>query len=732
MSSFPIGSNVILHKLVKGSQYNGEIGIVKTNCDERGRQNVLLHDGNKMVAVKPDNMILVRNKKDSNDKSKSGGKSSSSKKKRGKQRKAAKEQTAGYYTLMHPSNQLSMIHTGDGAYILPHQHKLAALFVQRGDVGIMQIMANLTKEDVLYDGITRPNISLVQSGILSSVLNFLQRCEHETFDMVMASTRGDVFAPNGTIIPNVGGNMDTPSTWIEVLLKAVELEPICMLQVVESIGPLIRCFINDTERRFFKSNNHWLEGIVSFVELIGNIVSPATPHLDSQVLDALLQHEGFLTSIVQCGFWKDHRPDIVNELGNKDCAYVASMGTCITKDLLRNSDDVSVAVIGSTPIVSKDYDPSCVVSYTAGLICQTKINASEDSLLAVLVLMKEADCVDKDVITEMIDFGMKTKDFSTAELTMMLLDVMILQDANKKSHQDPNDTRTAFAIRTGLIEVCFRFVRMFGVHESFDDDESSICNASLYTHIRAVFILVHKVSLHKKSAKAIRHKRGSIEEGLVRLEEDERIKNDPNCRVLLDMVKSILNLNGSYCCRCNKSLSRKEVMECNGCGCMAYCSKACQKDDWMNGHSLACCMVATGEKVGQFQGRLWPILAPDDERAAAALKELEVNVNMIQLKLFLDNAGTILKQADDLDIPLHDCIVVFDLRCCPVEVVVKKYTDYCNAPGTKKCFEDTRSKANITCMYDSFLYNNGYLDEGSAPSIRMQRLYPHEWLSISR
>ena len=63
MSSFPIGCNVILKNLVKGSQYNGETGIVKTNCDERGRQNVLLLDSNKMVAVKPHNMIVMPSQK---------------------------------------------------------------------------------------------------------------------------------------------------------------------------------------------------------------------------------------------------------------------------------------------------------------------------------------------------------------------------------------------------------------------------------------------------------------------------------------------------------------------------------------------------------------------------------------------------------------------------------------------------------------------------------------------
>lgn len=92
MSSFPIGSIVILQNLVRGSQYNGVRGIVKTNYDANngGRQNILLPSVNKIVAVKPDNMKLSQ--VDSNSKAKSGGKSLSNKKKRGQQRKATKSQ----------------------------------------------------------------------------------------------------------------------------------------------------------------------------------------------------------------------------------------------------------------------------------------------------------------------------------------------------------------------------------------------------------------------------------------------------------------------------------------------------------------------------------------------------------------------------------------------------------------------------------------------------------------
>ena len=136
--------------------------------------------------------------------------------------------------------------------------------------------------------------------------------------------------------------------------------------------------------------------------------------------------------------------------------------------------------------------------------------------------------------------------------------------------------------------------------------------------------------------------------------------------------------------------------------------------------------------IGCYQGRVWPIDAPKNAKTAQVMEGVERNMTMIQLKLFYDNEETILNHADVLDLPLYDCVVLFDLRCCPVEVEVKKYTDHYSTVESKKGFEESRSKANITCMYDSFVYSNEELDEDGAPSIRVQRLYPHEWLSISR
>jgi len=131
---------------------------------------------------------------------------------------------------------------------------------------------------------------------------------------------------------------------------------------------------------------------------------------------------------------------------------------------------------------------------------------------------------------------------------------------------------------------------------------------------------------------------------------------------------------------------------------MAYCSRECQREDWLNGHSVTCCETFTNETAGQFQGIYEPDV-PDDERAATKMKETEINMNMIQLKLFLGNAEDILRQAKALDLHLSDCVVCFDLCKCPPTVVVEDYKENFLKTEAVKGFEETRSKENITCDY---------------------------------
>lgn len=56
-------------------------------------------------------------------------------------------------------------------------------------------------------------------------------------------------------------------------------------------------------------------------------------------IDALLNHEGLLTSIVQWGYWGKHRPDIVRELKTDEYTQVISLGREITTLLIRDASE---------------------------------------------------------------------------------------------------------------------------------------------------------------------------------------------------------------------------------------------------------------------------------------------------------------------------------------------------------------------------------------------------------
>jgi len=554
-------------------------------------------------------------------------------------------------------------------------------------------------------------ISYQRSGILTSVLNFLGRCEFETFEEVMGNS---TFASQDLV---------SPSIWIKVLIKADEMEPNCALQIAENISPLVRSMCADTKRLFFGSNKHWVDSFYSFVSLISCLLSRMIIDSDEsesmRISKELLNHGNLLKTIVQWGYWGEYRSDIMNELPEVVTSIVdigKNLTKVLVKDVYERKDGTGslssydagiINIIGTTPVINKEYDPNSMVSYTEGLIRQAKTTGDEDDFTIIHFLVANVDCVDKRVIIELIDLGMNfTTDIGNAIRVMRISQSIIFKGIATKNSQ-PSDARVAFAIRAGLVEMCLSFIERFGIDDSLNG------------FIHDTLGCIYSISLHTKTAKAIRSKKSGIEDMLVHVELNTDMSEE-----LLDMVRSILDINGSYCCRCNKSLSKTEVKQCNGCHRMTYCSIECQRDDWFNGHKLACCCSPTMENIGQFQGRMRPRKEPDDEGAAGKLKELEINMNMIQLKLFLDNARIILSQARGLDTPLYDCIVTFDLRECPPT----RRSSFIFDTPQRKGFEESRSIENITCVFHSFLYNGELDEEGEVQLVGIQRLFPHEWL----
>ena len=628
----------------------------------------------------------------------------SPKKERGKQRKAAKNLAAASGAINVPKT-LALLRKGDNK---------ATKSLGGSDSHTTQSLKELS--GILYE----------QSGILSTVLKFLKRCEDDTFVKVMLDVGG--------------GNLKTPKAWVSVLIQADIQEESCRLHIAQNIGPLVRCMCNDTERQFFRSNKHWADTMQAFVCLIHNMILSCFNSPDTikgkKIIDTLLNYEGLLLSIIQWGFWdEEYRPDITKKLPTKDCVDIVESGRMTVKRLITAADTQTeedrkrLEIIGTTPIISKEYDPECTISFVVGLVRLVKIKGwtmLHSTSQCLRRLIANVSCVDKDVITELIDLGINTKDDTWVVHVAISLRYIILKKYNNEKYY-ANDTRIAFAIRGGLIELCLTFIERFGLLESFDKKKDTKESLSLYFVIKNILNNIYRIGLHKKTAKAVRSKRCSVEKELARLERNADIMNNVNCKKVLDMVRAILDINGSYCCRCNKSLIRTEVKQCNDCNIMVYCSKTCQKEDWSKGHSLTCCKSYTIKLVGHFQGRHWPEEVPSDERPAAKLKELEINLSSVQLKLFLDHSEIIQQQASSLDTPLYDCVVYFDLRDCPLSVEVIKYTDF-DDPGLKRGFEYSRSKKNITCNFISNIYD-GSLDEGQVPILETQRLFPHNWLS---
>jgi len=609
-----------------------------------------------------------------------------SKKQRGKQRKAAKSKAAERDGILavsqSPTKLISLIQRGDNA---------ATAMYCSGDYTLSRVQ---------------------NETVVTSVLGFLQRCESETFDSVIA---------------DIGGDLETPLTWIDSMLCAIRSNSSFVSIIAKNIGHLMRCMCDDMNKLFFQSNQHWKESFKPFVQLIWFIIYETfeTDILDcsaekEEVIKTLLHHENenFLASIVQwSSFWnRSNRPDI--ELGFDSRKMIYNCGRLSTHLLVKNVVDLR-KTIATMPIISREYDPSCTVSYVAGIVDYMMYNECQKEDFETLHhLVVDTDCVDQSVIEGMVNLGFKlSADLERSILLMNISREMIVQK------EQPSDTRVAFAIRAGLVEMCLTFVGRFGRQTTNEND----IQTALLCHIEGIFKSIYDVALHKKTWKAIRHQRQVIE---ARSNHLDFITHD-NCKKLVLMVKSILDMNGAYCCHCNKSLGRKERFQCGECNRMTYCSRSCQRSDWLNGHSHACCKTYNDDNCGQFQGRAVPPTIPEDERTASKLGELEINNNMIQLKLFLDHSATILEQAKSLNIPLYDCIVKFELRYCPLKVTTHHYTElYDDESVGKKQYEASRSEKNITCMFSSHNFIGGMTNHlGKSAVLGMQRLFPCEWLT---
>ena len=155
---------------------------------------------------------------------------------------------------------------------------------------------------------------------------------------------------------------------------------------------------------------------------------------------------------------EEYRPDITKELDIEDCTEIVGLGRDIAALLSATSAQSRIETLGTTPIVSKQCDPSCLVSYVAGLVrlMKTFEQATEVVKYYFPVLRRfiDADCVDRGVITEIIDFGLNsiTDQESWASAVCEMSYGMVHQLSKAYGTLKLlSDSRVAVAIRAGLV-----------------------------------------------------------------------------------------------------------------------------------------------------------------------------------------------------------------------------------------------------------------------------------------
>ena len=271
---------------------------------------------------------------------------------------------------------------------------------------------------------------------------------------------------------------------------------------------------DDKKMLFFYDNQHWIESLRAFAQLICRIISEATRSEDPlkhEAVTALIEYKGLVRSIVQwASFWYTGScPDLLDEIGMDDYTLIHNCGKISARFLLKDRSSL-VETIGAMQVTLPEND---IVSFTVGLIRRMKMQIDKEYSSTLHHLIVDGDCVDKSVIVEMIDFGVNSVEYEEATLVTNYLFLMLYQ-GTVISDQYLSDTRVAFAIRAGLIEMCLGIIDRFGDQMSNQND----IQTKLFSFVKGFFNAIHDVALHKKTWKAIRHVRHDIEEKLNHLD----------------------------------------------------------------------------------------------------------------------------------------------------------------------------------------------------------------------
>jgi hypothetical protein len=317
-----------------------------------------------------------------------------------------------------------------------------------------------------------------------------------------------------------------------------------------------------------------------------------------------------------------------------------------------------IMTIAKTPIVSRAYDPGCNVNYVVGMIRMLKnvksnVRDRGDHFATLHMFMLNADCFDNDVFAEVIELGSNsTVNIDDAlSISKISYSMLLLKKAQRQVY--PIDKLLAFAIKSGLLEMCVEIIMRFACDPTI---QSIACDAQrnqLMEALVRIADLIQKVALHQNTSKAIRDRRCHIMQALKSL--IAQVKSEQSVQ-FVDLLSSIMELNMGSCSHCNKPIEWRTALFCVGCRRVAYCGVKCQKKDWKCGsHSSHCSFLARSADVmglTTFDVRR--------SRNISKLTGLRNNIVTSQKKLFLRHESSISSRLLNYS-DRSDYIAVFDI-----------------------------------------------------------------------
>ena len=578
---------------------------------------------------------------------------------------------------------------------------------------------------------------LIVNGLVSVVLGFLSQCEHEDFN---------------DVVNKVKGNLRTPVDWIEILLNLSTFER-CKLEIANGIQAVIRCLCDDTKRLFFKSKKYWHQAGPPFLVLISNLLASydSSNVTAANVSNILLKNEGFLENMIQKSFWSSYRPDILKEQHHfsSDIMLIEPFARSVIKNIIvfgleRNKTETDaelnrlkvseafsnggldlIMTVANTPVVSRAHDPECNVYFVVGMIGMLKSVNSDDSavrrsyfdilILVFGTLRLTADYVDNNSIAEVVDLGRRfTANIDDAMSISKISYSMLVRKAQGQVY--PIDKHSAFAIKSGLFEMCFELLARFACDPSVRLIACDSKRDELIECLVAIADIIKLVAFHQKTSKAIRDHWSQIVEALKQL--CIKVKSKQSSE-FVDIVSSIMELNEGSCSRCNKPIEWHTALFCGGCRRVSYCGVKCQKEDWRHGtHSNDCSFLACSADMMGLT-----MFDVKSSRSKSELKGLRNNMVTSQMKLFLKHEDALSRQLLTYS-DRSDYIAVFDLSNSPRSISFVHYHDQFTCLKQRKWFEDFRSPDKVVCLFMSHVFNGELDEDGHINMIALFAAFP--------